>query len=231
MIIKIIHMNDSIERKDLVASLIELTGATVFDALKRENGAEGCWASHTKIYKNQPKNEDLLIFEDDCEIIDNSFMNYVEINKTMYDIIYIGVNRTFVKDDKLWSWGTHAMWINNKSLQLFLKFKNERNIVDHVWNEVAHKYNLKVLRPDPIDKYVRQKIGLKSYITGNIRGISAKKPVIEKPKNAKEAPKLEIKQIVKEAPKLEIKQIVKAAPKLEIKQIKSVDDLIVGQRI
>jgi len=209
MIIKIIHMNDSIERKDLVSSLIELTGATVFDAIKMENGAEGCWASHTKIYKNQPENEDLLIFEDDCEIIDKSFMNYVEINKTMYDIIYIGVNRTFVKDDKMWSWGTHAMWINNKSLQLFLKFKNERNIVDHVWNEVAHKYDLKVLRPDPIDKYVRQKIGLKSYITGKMRGISAKKPVIEKAQNAKNEPKLENKQTINAEPKLENKQSIK----------------------
>jgi hypothetical protein len=173
----IIHMSSVKEREHLVNKIVEKFSSIVYEAIViNGDGAAGCRESHTDIYKKIPIGDDLLLFEDDCEIRDDSFMNIIKKNKKKYDIIYIGVthksidtlNITDIGGPKNGSWGTHAMWISSKAIQLFLNYKDNQNPVDHIWNEIERIYNLNVWRPYINDKYVKQKNGIISCITNNI---------------------------------------------------------------
>ena len=168
----IIHMSSAKEREGLVKKIVDMFGSIVYEAIViKGNGAAGCRESHTDIYKKIPEGDDLLIFEDDCEIIDNSFKDIIKKNKHNYDIIYIGVN--FNSTDRYGpingSWGTHAMWISSKAIQLFLSNYDNIKPVDHIWNDIERIYKLRVWRPYIKDKYVKQKTGLISYITDRPR--------------------------------------------------------------
>jgi len=177
----IIHLNKAKERRGFVDKLIEITGAKVFDAIVPDGnvpescpskGAYGCLLSHQAIYK-KANGDDILVFEDDCEVIDDTFMTFVNKNKANYDIIYIGVICNINTHDKrTGSWGTHAMWISNKAINLYLNYVKESPLwaVDSIWNEIENDSKLRVLRPDKCNKYVRQAIGVVSYLTGEIRG-------------------------------------------------------------
>lgn len=171
----IIHMSSVKEREHLVNKIVEMFGSIVYEAIViNGDGAAGCRESHTDIYKKIPIGDDLLLFEDDCEIIDDSFKNIIKKNKNKYDIIYIGVTHKSTNSlnvtggPKNGSWGTHAMWISSKAIQLFLNYKDNQNPVDHSWNEIERIYNLNVWRPYIKDKYVKQKNGLISLITNTI---------------------------------------------------------------
>jgi GR25 family glycosyltransferase involved in LPS biosynthesis len=183
----IIHLPESTERDFLVKDIIDKTGAEVFPAIKANNGAEGCFLSHLELYKKDP-DEPLVVFEDDCEIIDSNILDLVKQYGETHDIIYFGVIyvwvagsepkiiKNFVKSDILNSWGTHAMWISTKARRLFLEYyDNDKEIyklkpVDHVWNDVQNKYNLKVWRPSNIFQHCKQKIEFKSTIQSNNLG-------------------------------------------------------------
>lgn len=161
----IIHANDSIDRKDLVEKIISLTGAIVSPATILKNRNEGCHMSHLTIYKSV--DTDFMVFEDDCEILDESFLNLLSMSSS-YDMIYFGINYYLQKGG---SYGTHAIWISNHARKCFIENDGDKTCpIDHMWNHVEAKYNLKVWRPVPKDRFVRQKIGLKSLITGSIRG-------------------------------------------------------------
>jgi len=167
----IIHMSSVKEREHLVNKIVEMFGSIIYEAIViKGDGAAGCRESHTDIYKKIPIGDDLLLFEDDCEIIDDSFKNIINKNKRKYDIIYIGVTHKSTNSGgpKNGSWGTHAMWISSKAIQLFLNYKDNQNPVDHIWNEIERIYNLSVWRPYIKDKYVKQKNGIISCITNNI---------------------------------------------------------------
>uniref|UniRef100_A0A6C0EQ38 Glycosyl transferase family 25 domain-containing protein n=1 Tax=viral metagenome TaxID=1070528 RepID=A0A6C0EQ38_9ZZZZ len=172
----VIHITKAVERDDLVKQIVDLTGATIFEAILHEKGGIGCTMSHKEIYK-QSYPEDLLIFEDDCQINDPSFVKFIEESKDKYDIIYIGVNKIFYKNtinsffqkNKINSYGTHAMWISPKAINLYLNYNPKSMEIDNIWSEIENKYNLKVWRPTNIYKYVEQRVGLKSYITGKLR--------------------------------------------------------------
>ena len=111
-----------------------------------------------------------MLFEDDCEILDPSFVDFVNNNKHNYDLMYIGTNRNLVKDSVIvGSWGTHAMWISARAIDCFLIHERKQKAIDNIWNDVEQQFKLKVYRPDPPNKYVVQKLGLKSLITGGIR--------------------------------------------------------------
>uniref|UniRef100_A0A6C0DJI3 Glycosyl transferase family 25 domain-containing protein n=1 Tax=viral metagenome TaxID=1070528 RepID=A0A6C0DJI3_9ZZZZ len=173
MITKIIHMSSATERTHLVERIVKLTGAEIFEAIVVEgNGRSGCRQSHETIYKTIKEGESLLLFEDDCVINDESFLNFIEENKNDYDLIYLGVNHVFLdKDNKPnRSFGTHSMWVSYNALQIYLTHQTSITEVDNIWNQVEQKYNLKVLRAKPINKYTVQCQGLKSYITGRPRG-------------------------------------------------------------
>jgi hypothetical protein len=81
--------------------------------------------------------------------------------------MYIGVTHKSIDTDiggpKNGSWGTHAMWISSKAIQLFLNYDDNYNPVDHIWNEIERIHNLNVWRPYIKDKYVKQKNGIISY--------------------------------------------------------------------
>jgi len=168
----IIHVSSATEREDLVNKIVELCNSIIYEAVViKGNGESGCLASHTNVYKQIPHGDDLLIFEDDCEIIDDSFIEIIRKNKHNYDIMYIGItyNSTDIGGPIIGSWGTHAMWISSKAIQLFLNYNDSDNPVDHIWNEIERIYKLRVWRPFIKDKYVKQKIGLVSYITNILR--------------------------------------------------------------
>jgi hypothetical protein len=91
-------MSSATDREHLVKSIVDLTGVTTFEAIVvPDDGRLGCNMSHREIYKQIPMGEDLLIFEDDCEIIDPTFIHYITSNKSTHDIIYIGVNSILIK--------------------------------------------------------------------------------------------------------------------------------------
>jgi glycosyltransferase involved in cell wall biosynthesis len=164
----IIHMSSATEREGLVKKIVELFNSTIYEAIViNGNGIAGCRASHIDIYTKIPIGDDLLIFEDDCEIIDDSFIRFLNKNKHLYDIMYIGVNylSTDIGGPTQGSWGTHAMWISSKAIQIFLNYNDNQKPVDHIWNDIERIYNLRVWRPYIKDKYVKQKTGLISYIT------------------------------------------------------------------
>jgi glycosyltransferase involved in cell wall biosynthesis len=168
----IIHMSSAKEREGLVNKIVGLFGSTIYEAIViKGNGVAGCLASHTNIYKLIPEGDDLLIFEDDCEIIDDSFKDIIKKKKHKYDIMYIGVNNSYadIGGPSYGSWGTHAMWISTNAIQLFLNYNDNQNPVDHIWNEIERIYKLRVWRPYIKDKYVKQKTGLVSYITNTPR--------------------------------------------------------------
>lgn len=112
------------------------------------------------------------IFEDDCEILDPSFVSYIEEKKALYDVIFIGVNSLGVDINKrVCSYGTHAMWISRKALNTFIQHfpKAKAKAIDNIWNELEHIYKLKYFRPKDNNRFVKQKEGLISYITGKPR--------------------------------------------------------------
>jgi hypothetical protein len=168
----IIHVSSAIERKELVNKIVNLLNSIIYEAIViKDNGVAGCLASHTDIYRKIPHGDDLFIFEDDCEIIDDSFIDIVKKNKHRYDIMYIGTCNTFIDTNGIayGSWGTHAMWISTKAIQLFLNYNDKQNPVDHIWNNIERINKLRVWRPYIKDKYVKQKLGLISYITNTPR--------------------------------------------------------------
>ena len=168
----IIHMSSAKEREGLVNKIAELFNSVVYEAIViKGNSVAGCRESHTDIYKKIPIGDDLLLFEDDCEIIDDSLKNIIKKNKRKHDLIYIGTNNTFVDSSGIayGSWGTHAMWISSKAIQLYLSHNDNIKPVDHIWNDIERIYNLRVWRPYIKDKYVKQKTGLISYITDRPR--------------------------------------------------------------
>lgn len=165
----IIHNSSQIMRKHLVDKVVELTGASLFEAIMLKNRVHGCRKSHINVYKLVKPDEPVIVFEDDCEIIDDSFMNLINEHSSTHDLIFFGTVRTFYEDNKVQVWGTHAMWISPYAKQCFLKHRPTVPEVDRIWNEVIIKHNLKVWVPPQHDMYVRQKLGLISTITGTPR--------------------------------------------------------------
>jgi GR25 family glycosyltransferase involved in LPS biosynthesis len=156
-------------RRPLVDKLIELTGATIFEAIMLKNRVSGCRQSHITVYNLVKLDDPVIVFEDDCEIIDKTFMKLINEHSSAYDLIFFGTNRTHTKNNKIQVWGTHAMWISAHAKECFFNHTPTRPEVDEIWNEVIIKYNLKVWIPPKHDMYVRQKLGLISSITGNPR--------------------------------------------------------------
>lgn len=165
----VIHNSSELVRKPLVDKLVKLTGAKVFQAIMLNNRVDGCRQSHTAVYKLVKPDEPVIVFEDDCEVIDDSFMNVIQNHSSTHDIIFFGTNRTYYKDNKVQIWGTHAIWISPYAKECFLKYRPIRLEVDHIWNEIIVKYDLRVWVPPKHDMFVRQKLGLISTINGSPR--------------------------------------------------------------
>ena len=136
-------MTSAIERNELVEKILQITGGEVFEAIVvPNNGHDGCLKSHTEVYKQVPENESLLVFEDDCVIRDETFLEFINKNKSDYDIIYIGVNsicKFNEKNEPIASWGTHSMWINSKAIKSFLHYMQNLEKANQLKKEEKEK--------------------------------------------------------------------------------------------
>ncbi len=165
----IIHNSFQIERKPIVDKLKAITNAKVFEAIMLDDRVDGCRQSHIAIYNLVEADQSVIVFEDDCEIIDELFMNLIKDHSSTHDIIFFGTNRTFTENNKVQVWGTHAMWISAHAKKCFFNHSPISKEIDNIWNEIIIKYDLKVWVPPKTDMFVRQKIGLISTITGRPR--------------------------------------------------------------
>jgi len=162
----VIHMADAKERLPLVNKLQKVTGAKIFHALKLPDGNDGCRESHIKLYREAPPGP-ITVFEDDCEIVRPDLLELINQHKDVHDIIYLGVNSVNKNGT---SYGTHAMWISPKARDMFLKEGPQKSgtPIDKMWNNIIKKYGLRAYKPLKIHEYVRQKSGLRSYISGKV---------------------------------------------------------------
>lgn len=163
----ILHLDTAIEREPFVRALQEQTGAHVISAIYNpQDGRIGTRESHLMAYRMCEEDEDLLVFEDDCELVDTSCLELLQQYKQEYDLIYLGVNSEFHETPKgpLLSYGTHALWMSAEARKKLLAYSQivRTKEIDHLWNQVQTKYKLRVLRPEFPDKYVRQ-VAVKSY--------------------------------------------------------------------
>ncbi len=182
----IIHNSSQIERKEIVEKLIQATGAKVVEAVwNTQDPVWGCRESHKKVArlaKEEHPDSPYLVFEDDCEIVRSDFLDLLVENADV-DVLYFGVNGfcthklPFVCRH---SWGTHAMYITPKVRELLLtkeheflkmKFPLGNHPLDQLFCVMEACEQLKVWKPDEttMKKWVRQKPGLKSAISGSIR--------------------------------------------------------------
>lgn len=182
----IIHNSAQENRKDIVNALINATEAIIVEAVwDPENPNAGCIESHKKVARLAKKDHPLspyLVFEDDCEIVDPSFLNLLK-EHTEVDLLYFGVNGFCVHDIPFvirHSWGTHAMYITPKVRDTFLKkegmylnmrFPSNKKQIDHLFCIMEHCEKWKSWKPseDTKTKWVRQKPGLISAISGKVR--------------------------------------------------------------
>jgi GR25 family glycosyltransferase involved in LPS biosynthesis len=159
-------MANAKERLPLVNKIRKITGAKIFHALKLPDGVDGCRESHMKLYREAPPGP-ITVFEDDCEIVRPDLLKLINQHKDKNDIIYLGVNSVNKNGT---SYGTHAMWISSKARAAFLK--DAPSIIDipldKMWSKVIKNNNLQVYKPPKIHEYVRQKSGLRSYISGKV---------------------------------------------------------------
>lgn len=81
-----------------------------------------------------------------------------------HDLIYLGIDFWHPEG----SWGCHAMWVSPYARTCLL-YDFGDHAIDHLWNLTEKKYCLRVWRPKPMNRYVRQKPGLRSLITFHVR--------------------------------------------------------------
>lgn len=178
----VIHSVNQPERDSLVKRIVKLTNAKVVEAVwdvKRPHC--GCRASHRKVAelaKLEYPDSAYMVFENDCEIVDESFLN---LDCKDFDVVYFGINGSCIHNIPVickHTWGTHAMMITPRARDIFLRdeekyllmpFVHKDHPIDQLWCVIQHIEKLRVFVPDEIKKYVRQKTGLKSSISGFIR--------------------------------------------------------------
>jgi glycosyl transferase family 25 len=98
-LIKYINLDERIDRKELAEKEFIKLGIQPerFSAIKRENGAEGCYLSHLNLLKEaQISNSNLLVFEDDVQFCENAkemIENALdELSRKDWVLFYLGGN-------------------------------------------------------------------------------------------------------------------------------------------
>ena len=179
----IIHLESAKERKRHVDEIIKLSGATMFPAFRDNPGARGCYRSHIEIYKINPE-EPVIVFEDDCVIIDPKIIELVKLNAANYDIIYFGVTKVWSQilgfevrpgalpkeKTKQNCWGTHAIYLSPKVKKLVLDHDSKYGYVcpiDLLLNRIINENDLRVFIPHPINRFVKQDRTISSLIDVN----------------------------------------------------------------
>jgi hypothetical protein len=182
----IIHNTQKLERKELVDNIIKKTGAKIVEAVwNTQDPVWGCRESHKKVArlaKEEHPDSSYLVFEDDCEILDDNFLDLLYENPDV-DILYFGLNGSCTHNLPFplrHTWGTHAMMMTPKARDIFLEKENKylqmrfpfgNHPVDQLFCVMEYVEELKVWKPDErtMKKWVRQKPGLVSSISGSIR--------------------------------------------------------------
>jgi GR25 family glycosyltransferase involved in LPS biosynthesis len=144
---------------------------------KITNGMIGCLESHIQILKSVEQN--VLIFEDDCECLSNSNDFFVDD----FDIMCLGTNENVefeLLDGKDYLrvyrfWGTHAIILRETGIKAVLKtyekYKNRKIFLpaDWLYSYAIKEHNLKAYAPVNPKQYFKQKSGLVSSVNGKIR--------------------------------------------------------------
>ena len=185
-----IHLQQLTNRLPIVNKLREhfdleifnaIDGKTINNAFNVLPGNLGCTLSHLSIITTS-KAPQVLIFEDDCEICDTTgLQDYID-NAPDYDILCLSTNEnvdfTPYSDEYVqlsMFWGTHAIIITSKAVPKIVETfesqlsKGQFLPVDHLYSLAIKHHNLKAFAPTNIHRFFRQKEGLVSSITGNVR--------------------------------------------------------------
>ena len=161
-----------------------------------KDGELGCLSSHVRLLSLM-RGDVIGIFEDDAEMVcgADTLVNYInaveEINPD-WDILFLGANEwveslPFAETkgkpqfdlvrriDRFW--GTHAFLIRRRAADLVVA-THEKLLkegfaypADWLYAKTIKEYTLKVYGPADPKSMIRQKPGLVSSITGNIRGL------------------------------------------------------------
>lgn len=171
----VIHLKSATERQCLIEDLKrECPSLEIWNAVP--GGVKGCLMSHLTMYEEMIRRGELkwLVFEDDCEVLESfSTVKFPEA-----DVFLLGANEyvNSVKGECFSQvnrfWGTHAMIMTKQGAECILKAYRECHPAipfDWLVNYAIEKKGLNVKGFLECKQYVRQKPGLKSAITGNIR--------------------------------------------------------------
>ena len=161
-----------------------------------KDGELGCLSSHVRLLTLM-RADTIGVFEDDAEVVCSletlqTYINTVEEIMPDWDILFLGANewveslpfaKTFGKPQYELVrriqrfWGTHAFLIRRRAAELVV-FKHTELLrqgfaypADWLYAKTIKDYNLKVYGPADPKSMIRQKPGIVSSITGNIRGL------------------------------------------------------------
>ena len=161
-----------------------------------KDGELGCLSSHVRLLSLM-RRDIIGVFEDDAEVVCDldtlvNYMNTVEEINPEWDILFLGANEwveslpfaqtigkpqyDLVRRIERF-WGTHAFLIRRRAADLVVA-THEKLLkegfaypADWLYAKTIKEYNLKVYGPADPKSMIRQKPGLVSSITGNIRGL------------------------------------------------------------
>ena len=169
----VIHSPTHTDRNEIVEDIVNKTGAIQFQSYLLSDPVRGCLASHVgvaKLAKSLHPESHYLVFEDDCELLDWQIPIQ---DASGFDVVYLGYN-----DKCEWAtFGTHALLISPKARDLIIEKVllwspvDKKSAYDHLLSRLCREEGLKVCMPkyEMRETFCRQKKGLKSTITGNIR--------------------------------------------------------------
>lgn len=170
----VIHSPTHTDRNEIVEDIVKKTEATQFQSYLLSDPVRGCLASHVgvaKLAKSLFPDKHYLVFEDDCELLDQWKLPLQDASG--YDVVYLGYN-----DKCEWAtFGTHALLISPKARDLIIEKvllwapTDKKSAYDHLLSRLCREEGLSVCMPkyEMRESFCRQKKGLKSTITGNIR--------------------------------------------------------------
>jgi len=146
-------------------------------------GMVGCTESHIGILQKD-YTKPFFIFEDDAELVVpfEAVQKFIESVKCDWDILLLSANE-YIESAVVTAdyskigrfWGTHAMLVNPKCCSKIIDTFTESWSAgiflpaDWLYNEAIRKKGLAVYGPPMAKQLFKQKDGLKSLITGNIR--------------------------------------------------------------
>lgn len=169
----IIHNKNCSERLSCVENIVSLTGAEIVEPVWCPTfPVIGCILSHIGVAELGEGG--YYVFEDDCDVINDKFME----TQIEADIVYFGINGRCFQTKPIYcehKWGTHAMYISEKARKVLLEnWTRELEFLypkgfpafDEILSVLALRHGLTVRVYD----FIKQKKGFVSYISGNVRG-------------------------------------------------------------